>query len=542
MRHVVAAAALVALVVLVYGTSAENQFVFDDQPLIVDNPMVQLPLAQAHELFAGTAKGVAYRPLRVFSYMIDFHVAGRLDPRTFHRSNIAYHAATVLALYALAWLTLGSLPGALSAAALFAVHPLGSEAVAYVAGRRDLLSTLFVLLALLCWCALLRHAPAAATYGRGRARGRSAGGRRGVAVASMILFSVLAVAAKEMAIVVPPLMLLLWLAMRGGATARAAGGASIWFGWLACVAALAAGGLWLYAGPLAPRLAEVAGGSLAPQPALSLRVLGQYMSLAVWPVRLSADYRPYAFALPTSALDGPSLMAALAITVVVVAGVVLLARGQIAGAGLLWFLVSLLPVAQIVPYSEVVSEHNGYLALAGLSLAVGQAVALGMRSRPRLVGAVAAGIVLLLALRSHARSADWHDNTTLWRATLRTAPRSVRAQYNLGVALLADGNLLGARDALEQATALAPSDSDALLLLATVSGRLGEFDRAYELAARATEVRRDVPSLTALGWAQLSRGNARDAIPLFDEAIGLGGDTSEALRGLARARAGAGRF
>src|SRR5262249_3713931 len=149
MRHVVAAAALVALVVLVYGASAENQFVFDDQLLIVDNPMVQLPLAQAHELLAGTAQGVAYRPLRVLSYMVACDVACRLAPCACRLSNLVYHAAAVLTLYALAWLTIGSLPGALSAAALFAVHPLGSEAVVYVAGRRDLLSTLFVLLALL---------------------------------------------------------------------------------------------------------------------------------------------------------------------------------------------------------------------------------------------------------------------------------------------------------------------------------------------------------------------------------------------------------
>src|SRR5262249_53218598 len=162
----------------------------------------------AHELLAGTAQGVAYRPLRVLSYMVDFHVAGRLDPRTFHLSNLVYHAATVLTLYALAWLTIGSLPGALSAAALFAVHPLGSEAVVYVAGRRDLLSTLFVLLALLCWCVLLR-APVAATSGRGHARGRPSRGRRGLALAGMVLFTALAVAAKEMAIVVPALMLLL---------------------------------------------------------------------------------------------------------------------------------------------------------------------------------------------------------------------------------------------------------------------------------------------------------------------------------------------
>jgi tetratricopeptide (TPR) repeat protein len=151
-------------------------------------------------------------------------------------------------------------------------------------------------------------------------------------------------------------------------------------------------------------------------------------------------------------------------------------------------------------------------------------------------------VLVAFAVRSHVRTMDWQNNRTLWEATVAIAPDSVRGQYNLGVALLVEGDLLASRAALERATALAPSDRDALLMLANVNGRLGEIQRAYELAARAVELQRDERALAVLGWAQLSRGQAEAAIALFEEAIARGGDTADARRGLARARAGAGRF
>ncbi|MEW6273031.1 MAG: tetratricopeptide repeat protein [Thermodesulfobacteriota bacterium] len=537
MRHVAAALALVALIASAYGGALGHEFVFDDQALVVENPVVRLPLSQAYELLVGSESGIVYRPLRMLSYMVDYQLAGGLDAAAFHLSSLVYHAAATLALYALAWLTIGSALGASSAAAIFAVHPLSSEAVVYVAGRRDELVTLFVLLALLCWCALLRQPPPARFASHAR-RGRL-GVRGGLALAGMIAFSVLAVMAKESAIVMPVLAALLWGALRDGVPRRAGGA-----GWaiVACAAALLVVGVWVYAAPLAAQLGEVVGGSLAPQPALSLRVLGRYLSLALWPGRLSADYRPYAFDLPESSLDLPAALAGLALLLVVVAGTVLLLRREVAGAGLLWFVVALLPVAQIVPYREVVAEHNAYLALAGIALAAGQGLAVLFGARPRLAVAVAAAVVLALGLRSHARAADWRDDVTLWSVTVESTPGSVRGHYNLGVALLADGKLLEARAALERAVELAPRDPEALLTLATLAGRLGEFDRAHDLAARAVRERRDAGSLTVLGWAQLSRGDAPRAIDSFEAAIALGADSDEVRVGLRRAREEGGRF
>lgn len=534
-RHVAACAALVVLIALVYGVSLGHQFVFDDTSLVVENELVQLPLARAGELLAGASGGISYRPLRIFSYMIDYRIGGGLDPAVFHASNLVWHALTTLVVYALASLTVGSFGGALAAASLFAVHPLGSEAVVYVAGRRDLLCTLFVLVALVCWCRLLG---AGSSGGGARAAGVV---RRSVLLVAMVAFAVLAMAAKEMAVVLPALAVLLAGSLRS-ATPRGEEGSQAWSALGASVAALLGVGVWLYGGVIASSLAKAGGGALAPQPALSLHVLGRYLRLAIWPSDLLADYRSGAFPLPLAAFDATALVAALALALVLGVGAALLLRGSIAGAGLVWFVVALLPVAQLVPYGEIVSEHNAYLAMVGLALAAGRAVTVVAPTRPRVVAAAVVLLVAVLGVRSHVRALDWRDSLTLWRATVATAPRSVRGQFNLAVAMIADGDLLGARVVLDRARELAPDDRDVLITSATLAGRLGDFAAAEQHARRAIELGSDGRAYTALGWALVSQGNAAAAIESFETAIGLGGDSTDARRGLARARSRGGQL
>jgi tetratricopeptide (TPR) repeat protein len=240
--------------------------------------------------------------------------------------------------------------------------------------------------------------------------------------------------------------------------------------------------------------------------------------------------------MPLAGIDTPSVVAAALIALTVGAGCALLLRGAVAGAGLLWFLIALLPVAQIVPYSEVVSEHNAYLPLAGLALAVGHGAGVAYRVAPRVAAFAIVCLVLALGVRSHDRAADWTDNLTLWHATVATAPQSVRGQFNLGIALLGEGQLLEARAALDSAHALAPDDRDVLLALATLHGRFGEYDRAREFADRALALRRDGRGLATLGWTQLAQGDSRGAIASFEAAIALGDGGEEAVRGLLRAQ------
>jgi len=521
LRHAGAVLVLAALVAASYGGTIGHGFVFDDWHLVVENPVVRWPLARAPELLDFGAGGISYRPLRMLSYMVDYRVGG-LEPAAFHASNLTYHLAATLALYALAFATIGSLGGALFAAALFAVHPLGSEAVAYVSGRRDLLLALFSLLALLCWWGTL---DAAASMPKRIATSLLAS-----------LFAALALAAKENAAVVPLLGALLVVVRRrrdGIATSvgRAGGIALV----LATVV-LVIVARELYLERIYEAFERLGGAALAPQPALTLQVLARYGGLAVWPIDLRADYRPPGWPLPESPFDASSVVAALGLAAVVAGGVWLAWRGHIAGAGLLWFVAALLPVAQIVPYGEIVAEHNAYLPLAGLSLAAGEGADALARRRPRFAIAVCAIIVVLLGVRAHARSSDWSDDETLWAATIESVPRSARARQNLGVSLARRGRLEAARGALEDSLELAPREVEVMHALATISGRLGETERAQRLARRAVQVRKDAGTLTFLGWVYLAEGSPRAAEKTFRAALRLDRKNREARRGLEEIR------
>jgi dolichyl-phosphate-mannose--protein O-mannosyl transferase len=132
------------LAFLLYANSLKNEFVFDDIPLIVKNYQIR-QLANIPELLGLGRTGSYYRPLRIVSYAIDYHFF-QLNPQGYHLSNILLHSITAwlvfLALYSLS----NNYTIALAAALLFIVHPIQTDSVTYLAGRRDILSSLFYLL------------------------------------------------------------------------------------------------------------------------------------------------------------------------------------------------------------------------------------------------------------------------------------------------------------------------------------------------------------------------------------------------------------
>lgn len=488
----------------VYGGSLDHDFVFDDWHLVVGNGVVKWPLSDAMDVFEHRPGGVSYRPVRMISYMVDHTVGGGLDARVFHRSNLIYHALTALLLYALAVQTIGRVAPALFAAAVFAVHPLGSEAVAYVSGRRDLLAGLFALGGLGAWWSFCET--------------RTVVGRM-VWLVVTILAAGLALGAKENAAVFPALALLLFVVHERRQPGASLGSPVSWAALLAGAVALWLVVDWFYLDRIWEALSRLRGDPLAPQPALTLTVLGQYAWLSVWPVHLLADYRPPGWPLPSAPLDLMSIASGAVLLAASAFGAVLVWRGRIAGAGLLWFLIALLPVAQIVPYGEIVAEHNAYLPLAGLALALGD-LASGMLQRRGVPAAIACGLlVALLGARAHARTADWVDDETLWTVTLEQVPDSVRSKHNLATAFARRGRLERARDLLEQAAAQKPPDADVLETLATVVGRLGDDGRALEIAERAVQIDPSGDRLAFLGWIQLSNGAEAAAQKTFRRAL-----------------------
>ncbi len=515
--------ALLVVVLAVWGDSIGHQFVFDDWSLVIENEVVTWSPMRASALLGFVPGSITYRPVRIFSYMVDHAVAGGLDPAFFHASNLVFHALTVLTLYALAFALLGSIAAAWFAAALFAVHPLGAESVAYVSGRRDLLCGWFSLLSLLAWWSFLGDRGSPRPIGQSLLLLLGAGGA-----------ALLALGSKESAATLPALCLLLvvlWTRRDPSppSTGQTVGiAAGLVLGLLLLV--LAVSRIYLPSLPIGLGILEME--PLAPQPALTLQVLARYARLAVLPLGLSADYRPPAWPLPATGWDLVAAGNLFVLLVSVGVGVWLLWRGRAAGLGILWFFVALAPVSQIFPYAEILSEHNTYLPLAGLVLAAGDWSRGWVARQPVATVVVAAFLVGALAVSAHARSSIWADDRTLWAATIEERPGSIRGRYNLGLWLARARRLEEARDVFLETVRRSPGEVDVLQSLATVQGRLGNEAAAIEAAERAVETRRDAPGLSFLAVVYLSSGDERRARQAFAEALDLDPDSHEARAGL----------
>ena len=394
-----------------YLNTLGHGFVFDDRSLILQNPLVQ-------NLDWGRILTSGYRPVRTFTLALNFAVGGE-NPFGYHLVNLLLHALVgVLIFRLLAGWT--SRMAAAAGALVFLAHPVQTAAVAYVSGRKDLLAGLFVVAGIL-------------TYRRFRE-----GGGRGWQVATAGLF-VLGILSKESALVFPALIVLADPAVIRPAlptgllrASRLAIGQQARFHALLWV--LTVGGLiHCLIFEEATRKLEFWGGAWTSQMGTSFKLLGHYLGLALWPHPLIADYKGGVFPVSTGLLEGATVVAAMITFAFVGNGFWLYRRRPLAGAGMFWFLISLLPVLQLVPFHEIAADHFLYLPLAGLALATADLFALASRSSLRRV--VQGALILLLVFssaRTIQRNRDWKTERSLWESTLAAAPQSYRAHVNLG--------------------------------------------------------------------------------------------------------------
>ncbi|MFH1772558.1 MAG: hypothetical protein ABH872_07045 [Candidatus Omnitrophota bacterium] len=151
--HILLFFLLVALGFIAYGNSLNGEFIWDDDILIEDNILIR-DISHIPDIFtkinisASTGKTFHfYRPLQILTYMFDYHI-WKFNPLGYHLTNISLHILTALSLYLFVLILLKDKAVSLTASILFLIHPVHTEAVAYIAGRADPLSALFLSLCL----------------------------------------------------------------------------------------------------------------------------------------------------------------------------------------------------------------------------------------------------------------------------------------------------------------------------------------------------------------------------------------------------------
>ncbi len=450
-------ALFLGLAISLYGSVLSGEFVFDDRKLIVENDELWESSGFDFEIFADRSDDAVrtnFRPVRFLSYAIDARLTqqfrggrhadgnqGDPDPWFFHFQNILWHAANAFLVFALVRRLAGSnrpVGAALSIAFLFLVHPVHTESVAYVSGRRDVLFLFFYLLGLLI-------------YVRARTDREPNSGlvpiRLTTVVGVTVCFAV-AVLSKEMAATFPVSLVAveLLLSRQRGAAVRLPWGALA-----ATIVTLIVlvGGVLASASPGGN--AGYWGGSWASAFWTAARASWHYVGLFFMPTSLSVDYSFDAIPTSLGALDPwTGLVSLCAILVVLAVAVVAWRRGNTwLAVGVPLFYVLASPVSQIVlPHPERFAERYLYLPSLALFLVVAGVVRCFGRSG--LI--VACGVVLCLSpvamLQTYVRLGDWQTAEALWKSATETHPDCARAQYAYANQL----NMTGQRElALEHA-------------------------------------------------------------------------------------------
>jgi Flp pilus assembly protein TadD len=505
--NVVLSVALAALTVVVYAPVRDFAFVnYDDNVYVTENARIGQGLTPDNVSWSLTAfVNGNWHPLTLLSHMLDVRFFG-LDPAGHHVMNLALHVVNVLLLF---WLLVGTTmqpwPAAF-VAALFAVHPLNVQTVAWVSERKSLLSTAFWLLALMAHVGYRRRPHATRSM-------------------LVLVSAALALAAKPMAVTLPLTLVLLdvWpLAM------EPPGRGSVWSRYgreLAPVLAFAAacGVLTLLAQRAVNAVQTVTAFSLPVRIGNALVSYAWYLKAMVWPAGLAAFY-PH----PMSRQGILEIAVSALVLIVIFAAVIAKGRAFPALAmGWWWYVGTLLPVAGLIQVgSQAYADRYAYVPLIGIFVVVAWSVVRWTATKPamwrRAVAIAGVASIVALSFVTRAQLVYWHDSVSLFQRAIDVVPDNALAQNNLGMAFVEQRKIAEALRHFQKAVDLAPLDTDARSNLGNALRALGRPADAAIVYRQALEQAPDDASIHYnLATALIDLGRTEEAVTHLRDAVRL---------------------
>jgi len=530
----IVAASIAAAVIAVYAQVAGHDFVeFDDDLYLLGNPYLEYGTSLEGFRFALEGRidvdgGVSriWQPVTWLSYLVDYQLWGLDSAGPWLLTNVAWHIAAAWALLAALTALTGRFGPSAFAAALFALHPIQVESVAWASGRRDVLAGFF-------FCTTLW------------AYARDARRRDWLSYVLVFASTAACLAAKSSLVALPCLLLLLdwWPLHRFRPGDTGAGeplrellveklplfGLSAAVIWINLAPVGATAGPWVSDPPFLERAAD------------GVMAYAATLGRLVWPSGLAIVY-------PTARQQGlppVSGLVALATGAALLAVAVLAARaGRPRGClltGWLWFLGMLFPLIGWVPYGlRVMHDRYAYVPMIGIAVAVsfGAADWIARRRVHRTVAIVTAVATLLACgVVSFQQAAVWRDSLTLFDHALAATERNAIVHFYRGNTLVGRGDLAAARGEFEAALAIQPDYAQALQNLGQLQLRLGNPRRALPLLERAVALQpRWARALTNLAAAQWSSGDRAGALASLRAAVASAPKFVDALYALAAAQ------
>ncbi|MHC4258833.1 MAG: tetratricopeptide repeat protein [Planctomycetota bacterium] len=534
--------ALVLSTALVFWQVRDFDFVnYDDNEYVYQNQHVLNGLTYDGVIWAFTNCDIGYwQPLTWLSLMFDCQLFGP-NPGRIHLVSVLLHVANTLLLFAVLRKMTGSLWPSAFVAAAFALHPMHVESVAWIAERKDVLSTFFLLLTMLAYTG----------YTKGASVYRYMAGLAAFALGLM---------AKPMLVTLPFLLLLLdyWplnrfgvrepLKISGKSTDAAHRGASVQqimiekipffvLSAVSCVITFLtqkAGGV----------IVDIKSIPLMERVGNALFSYAAYMGKMLWPRNLAVFY-------PFTAVRGiPFRQFVLCALLLVGVSCVVLRFGRSRKyllVGWFWFVGTLIPVIGLVRFTgSSYADRFTYIPYIGLFIMIAWGVA-GFVSRwayRKVVLGVSMVIVLtVMGIRAHRQVGFWNNSVMLFSHALEVSPYNCLAWYNLGTAYDDLGRHREAIEAYEQAIRIKPDHVDAFYNLGNACSNLGRYQEAIEAFEQAIRIKPDFAHAHSnLGTAYGNLGRYKEAIEALEQAIRIKPDHVDAFYNLGNVYGNLGRF
>jgi tetratricopeptide (TPR) repeat protein len=515
---VVVCLVLAAMTWLVFGQTLGHDFVnYDDNQYVYENYVVQKGLTWEGFCWALTYGSVGHwHPLTWLSHMLDCQWYG-LQAGGHHLTNVLLHTASVILLFLVLRRMTGFLWRSALVAAVFAIHPLRAESVAWVAERKDVLSAFFFMLTLAAYVGYVRRPPSLIRYG------------------TVVLCFALGLLSKNMLVTLPFVLLLLdyWPLNR--------------------LASFTPRVLLRRVAEKIPLLVLTVGSCLAtflvPEkgPANNSLFFGVRMENAVvsyvtylWqmihPLGLACIYPN-----PTNYLPFWQVAGALGLLLAISGAAWAFRRTHPwLVVGWLWYVGMMIPVIGLVQISYYAhADRYTYLPQIGLYLLLTWTVAdlsAGWRHRRLVLGSGSTIILVALIICARTQVSYWRNSETLWTHTLACTSNNVIAHNNLGTALLLKGSVDDAVIHGQKALQIKPDYAEAHASLGNALLQKGSVDEAIVQYQKALEIK---PGLAEahnnLGNALLQKGSVDEAITHFEKTAELKPGNAEAQYNLGNA-------
>lgn len=486
-KFIVACLMIFIVAFAVYANTLKSDFIWDDEYLILNNSQIKsfshLPnVFKTYVGFGSENINNFYRPVQEISDMVDYFLWG-LVPFGFHLTNVILHSLVSLMVCVFLFFISGSFIAAAFAALIYAVHPVHTEAVAYIAGRADSLYAFFALLSLALFV----------RFAQGARENRFALWKYVLSIACFVL----ALLSKEIIITMPLLIYLYLLYFEKG---EGGSYSKLKWAWVPYAVIVVVYG---YLRLTVLSFADIAPASVFGRIPLLLRLvtffrtLLVYFGLLIMPVGLHMER-----AIPISAtiFSGEELASIMVVALIIWSACWSFRKNRLVSFGIAWFFANLLPVSNIIPINSFLAEHWLYMASIGIFFIVGLGVKKVYEKIPadNLVPRLIFTVILALAVGFYAfltvqRNMDWKNEVSFFTSTLKYHPKNARLYLNLGNTYYEKGDVAKAVEQYKKSIEINPGYAVAYGNIGSAYLHEGNIEAAEEYLKKAINYQENYP-------------------------------------------------